>query len=96
MIATLVPELESVYRDLHEDPELAFHEQRTAATLANRLRALGFDVTTHVGGTGLVAVLRNGWGPGVMLRTELDALPIGRLDHHRTLTFSGLHSLDLN
>src|SRR5664279_2269852 len=75
-IAVLEPELESLYRDLHEHPELAFHEQRTAATLADRLRALGFEVTTQVGGTGLVAILRNGSGPVVMLRTELDALPI--------------------
>jgi amidohydrolase len=75
-IVALEPELESVYKDLHEHPELAFHEQRTAATLADRLRALGFDVTTQVGGTGLVAILRNGSGPVVMLRTELDALPI--------------------
>jgi amidohydrolase len=75
-IAALEPELESLYRDLHEHPELAFHEQRTAATLADRLRALGYEVTTQVGGTGLVAILRNGSGPVVMLRTELDALPI--------------------
>src|SRR5258708_3036449 len=75
-IAALEPELESLYRDLHEHPELAFHEQRTAAALADRLRALGFEVTTQVGGTGLVAILRNGSGPVVMLRTELDALPI--------------------
>ena len=75
-VAALEPELESLYRDLHEHPELAFHEQRTAAALAGRLKALGFDVTTQVGGTGLVAILRNGPGPVVMLRTELDALPI--------------------
>jgi len=75
-IAALEPELESLYRDLHEHPELAFHEQRTAAELADRLRALGFEITTQVGGTGLVAILRNGSGPVVMLRTELDALPI--------------------
>ena len=50
-IATLEPELEGLYRDLHEHPELAFHEQRTAAALADRLRALGYDVTTGVGGT---------------------------------------------
>ena len=55
-IAALEPELESLYRDLHEHPELAFHEQRTAATLADRLKALGFEVTTQVGGTGLVAI----------------------------------------
>ena len=76
-IAALEPELESLYRDLHEHPELAFHEQRTAATLADRLKTLGFEVTTQVGGTGIVAVLRNGSGPVVaMLRTELDALPV--------------------
>ena len=75
-IAAIEPELESLYRDLHEHPELAFHEQRTAAALADRLKALGFEVTTQVGGTGLVAILRNGPGPVVMLRTELDALPI--------------------
>ena len=75
-IAALEPELEGLYRDLHQHPELAFHEQQTAAALADRLRVLGFDVTTGVGGTGLVAILRNGPGPVVMLRTELDALPI--------------------
>ncbi|WP_109485620.1 amidohydrolase [Occallatibacter savannae] len=75
-IASLEPELESLYRDLHQHPELAFHEQRTAAALADRLRVLGFDVATGVGGTGLVAILRNGPGPVVMLRTELDALPL--------------------
>src|SRR5258706_12554417 len=75
-IAAIEPELEGLYRDLHEHPELAFHEERTAAALTERLRALGFEVTTGVGHTGLVAILRNGPGPVVMLRTELDALPI--------------------
>ena len=75
-VGVLEPELETLYRDLHEHPELAFHEERTAAALAERLRALGFDVTTGVGHTGMVAILRNGPGPVVMLRTELDALPI--------------------
>ena len=75
-ITALEPELEALYRDLHEHPELAFHEERTAAALAEHLRALGFEVTTGVGHTGIVAILRNGAGPVVMLRTELDALPI--------------------
>src|SRR6476646_4629939 len=75
-IETLEPQLEGLYRDLHEHPELAFHEERTASVLAERLKALGFEVTTGVGQTGLVAILRNGSGPVVMLRTELDALPI--------------------
>jgi amidohydrolase len=69
-------EVEALYFDLHRNPELAFHEQQTAAKLAARVKALGYEVTTGVGGTGIVAVLRNGPGPTVMLRTELDALPV--------------------
>lgn len=75
-VEALEPELVTLYQDLHEHPELAFHEERTASLLAERLKALGFEVTTGVGKTGLVAILRNGTGPVVMLRTELDALPI--------------------
>jgi hippurate hydrolase len=72
----IYPEVEKLYVDLHRNPELAFHEQRTAAQLADRAKALGYDVTTGVGGTGIVAILKNGPGPTVMLRTELDALPM--------------------
>ncbi|AGC46860.1 M20 (carboxypeptidase Ss1) subfamily protein [Myxococcus stipitatus DSM 14675] len=72
----LYPELDVFYRDLHQTPELAFQEEKTAAKLAERLRKLGFDVTTGVGGTGVVALLRNGPGPTVMLRTDLDGLPM--------------------
>ncbi len=68
--------LESFYQDLHAHPELGFNEHETAAKLAERAKALGFDVTTGVGGTGVVAILRNGPGPTVMLRTEMDALPV--------------------
>ncbi|HEY6894882.1 MAG TPA: amidohydrolase [Rhodanobacteraceae bacterium] len=75
-INSIYPDIEKLYIDLHRNPELAFHEQRTAATLAARAKALGYEVTAGVGGTGLVAILRNGAGPTVMLRTELDALPI--------------------
>ncbi len=74
--AALGPELEALYKDLHQHPELGFHEVRTAAALAALLRELGYEVTTGVGKTGLVALLRNGAGPTVMLRTELDALPV--------------------
>ena len=74
--ATLQPKLEALYRDLHQHPELAFHEVRTAGNLATRLKALGYEVTTGVGKTGIVALLRNGPGPVIMLRTELDALPV--------------------
>lgn len=75
-VDAIYPEVEKLYEDLHRNPELSFHERRTAATLAERVRALGYEITTGVGGTGIVAILRNGPGPVVMLRTELDALPI--------------------
>jgi amidohydrolase len=75
-VNAIYPEIEKLYFDLHRNPELAFHEQRTAAELAERVKALGYDVTTGIGGTGIVAILKNGPGPTVMLRTELDALPI--------------------
>jgi Metal-dependent amidase/aminoacylase/carboxypeptidase len=75
-VDAMYPEIDKLYIDLHRNPELAFHEQRTAATLAARVKALGYEVTTGVGGTGIVAILKNGPGPVVMLRTELDALPI--------------------
>ena len=72
----LQPDLEALYKDLHQHPEIAFHEVRTADQLAKRLKALGYEVTTGVGKTGIVAVLRNGPGPVIMLRTEIDALPV--------------------
>ena len=67
---------EALYVNLHINPELAFEEKQTAAQLASRLTAFGFEVTTGVGGTGVVGILKNGAGPVVMLRTELDALPV--------------------
>ena len=75
-VDAIYPDIEKLYIDLHRHPELPFHEQRTAATLAARVKALGYEVTTGVGGTGVVAILKNGPGPIAMLRTELDALPI--------------------
>src|SRR5580700_761533 len=70
------PDALALYLDLHQNPELSSHETQTAAKLAGRLRGLGYEVTEHVGGTGIVAILKNGAGPTVMLRTELDALPV--------------------
>ena len=69
-------DLDALYVDLHSHPELGFQEVRTAALLAERMRKLGFAVTEHVGKTGIVAVYRNGTGPVVLVRTELDALPM--------------------
>jgi hippurate hydrolase len=70
------PAARALYVELHQHPELSGHEVQTAATLATQLRALGYEVTEHVGGTGVVAVLHNGAGHTVLLRTELDALPV--------------------
>ncbi len=70
------PRLDGIYKDIHAHPELSAQEVRTAALLAKQIRADGFEVTEHVGGTGVVAVYRNGPGPVVMVRTELDALPM--------------------
>jgi len=70
------PYLVALYKDLHAAPELSFQEVKTAARLAKELRPLGFEVTEKVGGTGVVAVLRNGDGPVLMIRTDMDALPV--------------------
>src|SRR5260221_11629846 len=75
-VESVYSDAHALYLDLHQSPELSFHETQTAAKLASRLRSLGFDVTEHVGETGIVAILKNGTGPTVMLRTELDALPV--------------------
>ena len=75
-IDSYYPDLQTLYQDIHRNPELAFQEVQTAAMLAARLKALGYEVTTGVGRTGIVGLLRNGTGPTVMLRTELDALPV--------------------
>ncbi|MBO9518253.1 MAG: amidohydrolase [Porphyrobacter sp.] len=72
----IYPDLFRLYSDIHAHPELSSQETRTAALLAKQMRELGFTVTEKVGGTGVVAVLRNGSGPTVLVRTELDALPM--------------------
>lgn len=68
--------IDALYKDIHQHPELGFQEQRTAARLAAELKALGYEVTEGVGKTGVVGLYRNGPGPTVMVRTELDALPL--------------------
>ncbi|HWX06848.1 MAG TPA: amidohydrolase [Bradyrhizobium sp.] len=70
------PKLDALYKDIHAHPEIAFQEVKTAARLATEMRALGFEVTEKVGKTGLVAIYKNGEGPTIMVRTELDALPM--------------------
>ena len=73
---SLLADLESVYKDLHSHPELSMQENRTAHIAADRLRAAGYEVTTGVGKTGVVGLLRNGDGPTIMLRADMDALPV--------------------
>jgi hippurate hydrolase len=72
----LLPELEALYKDVHAHPELSMLETRTAGLAAERLRAAGYEVTAGVGKTGVVGLLRNGDGPTVMLRADMDALPV--------------------
>jgi hippurate hydrolase len=71
-----LPRLLTLYRDLHSHPELSRQEKQTSAKLAKEIGGLGFKVTPGVGGDGIVAVLENGLGPVVMLRTDMDALPV--------------------
>ncbi len=71
-----MPSLMEIYRDLHANPELSFMEVRSAGILAAEARKLGFKVTEKVGGTGVVAVLENGPGPVVLVRADMDALPV--------------------
>jgi hippurate hydrolase len=75
-IDSLLPDLEALYKDVHAHPELSMQETRTAGLAADRLRASGYEVTTGVGKTGVVGLLRNGDGPTIMLRADMDALPI--------------------
>lgn len=70
------PWQEDLYRDIHQHPELSHQEQRTAELAAERLLGSGFQVRSGVGGTGVVGVLRNGGGPTVLLRADMDALPV--------------------
>jgi hippurate hydrolase len=75
-LVELLPDVEALYKDIHAHPELSMQETRTADLAADHLRASGFEVTTGVGKTGVVGLLRNGDGPTVMLRADMDALPI--------------------
>src|SRR6185295_5608257 len=71
-----IDELVALYREFHSHPELSNQEVKTAAQVAGEWKKAGFTVTTGVGGNGVVAILKNGPGPVLMLRTDLDALPV--------------------
>src|SRR5208282_6762152 len=88
----LLSDLESIYKDIHAHPELSMQETRTAGIAANHLKSTGFEVTSGVGKTGVVGILRNGDGPTVMLRADMDALPIKEatgLPYASTVTATG-------
>lgn len=72
----LLPELEAIYKDIHQNPELSMQEFRTAKIAADYLQKFNYEVTANVGVTGVVGVLNNGVGPTVMLRADMDALPV--------------------
>jgi hippurate hydrolase len=76
LVGALLPDLESLYKDIHSHPELSMQENRTAGFAAEHLRAAGYDVATGIGKTGVVGVLKNGDGPTIMLRADMDALPV--------------------
>lgn len=88
-LPSLLPGLEALYKDVHAHPELSMQENRTAAVAAKHLRDNGYEVTTGVGKTGVVGLLRNGDGPTVMLRADMDALPVREasgVDYASTVT----------
>lgn len=76
IINKIYPSIETIYKYIHAHPELAFQEHKTAALLASKMRSLGFEVTENIGKTGIVAIYKNGAGPVVLVRTELDGLPM--------------------
>ena len=92
-VNAIYPDIEALYIDLHRNPELAFQEVQTAAKLAARVKALGYEVTTGVGRTGIVAVLKNGPGATAMLRTELDALPVEEKTDRKSTRLNSSHEI---
>ena len=88
-LSDIIPTLEDVYKDLHPHPELSMQEHRTAEITAKHLEKCGYQVTTGIGGTGLIGVLENGKGPSVMLRADMDGLPLKEntgLEYSSTVT----------
>src|SRR4051794_40845104 len=75
-VAENYPSLKALYEDLHAHPELSLMEEKTSAKIAAELRTAGFEVTEKFGGFGIVGILKNGAGPTLLIRTDLDALPV--------------------
>src|SRR5579863_7902989 len=100
-----LPALTETYKHLHRNPELSHHEEKTSAYLAGELRKLGYNVTEHVGkypdgspAFGIVAILQNGSGPRLMIRSDMDALPVEEktgLDYASTLRSTNAQGQDV-
>lgn len=75
-VRQVLPSIKTIYKDIHQNPELSMQEVRTAGIAASKMRDAGFKVTEHVGKTGVVGILKNGEGPTVMIRADMDALPL--------------------
>ncbi len=75
-VSAIYPELGALYQDLHATPELSFQEKNTSVKIANQLKKLGYTVTENIGGYGVVGVLKNGAGPTILIRTDMDGLPV--------------------
>src|SRR3954466_12354692 len=75
-LEAMLPEMVEIYKDIHANPELSMQEKRTAQIAADYLKKYNWEVTTGIGVTGVVGVLKNGEGPTVMLRADMDALPV--------------------
>ena len=84
LLDEIFPLVEGFYVDLHKNPELSHAEERTASGVAEWLNRTGYDVHRGIGGTGVVGILRNGPGPTVMLRADMDALPLEEKDRKST------------
>lgn len=90
--------LESLFLDFHKNPELSFRETRTSAKIADELKGLGFEVTTGVAGTGVVAMMKNGDGPLVMVRADMDGLPVKEntgLEYQSTVTQTDMNGVEM-
>jgi hippurate hydrolase len=93
------PALLESYKHLHRNPELSFHEEKTAKLMAQQLKRLGFGVTENIGGTGVVGVLENGKGPVVLVRTDTDALPLEErtgLEYASTVKVKDKHGAEVH
>ncbi len=88
-----IPYLVDFYKNRHQNPEISLREKETAAALANELKQIGFEVTENFGGYGIVGILKNGEGPTILYRTDMDALP---MPEKTNLPYASTKSIEYN